>query len=903
MGRLAMSAALALSVNAAAAQDGSRDVMVVFDMSGSMWGQVDGVTKVEIAKDAFGGLLADWEDGTVRPGLIAYGHRRRGDCGDIEVMARPGDGADLESLLAPMSPRGKTPLSDAVREAAEILRFTEEAATVVLLSDGVETCDADPCAVGAELEQLGVDFTAHVIGFDIAEGDREQLQCLAENTGGRYFDAADAGDLSDAMDAVADITAAPAPETVQETPETASVILRLNKPVDVAFPDEAVVTLADGTEIVRIGPDDRLGMTVDLPLGPVALNVDGGALTASLALTVAPDTGIVDILLEPADGDYAAWGNGPYPIGRDQTILYMDRSGVERGAFRMHLVPQGAGIEASLGASVVTGGAGEWTKARLPSPPAPGTYEALAVSPYAGGEEYGRVPITFAAEVEPEWRGDRSVEPGGRIRAEWAGDANRSIAFRLTMEGARAIQVVVDGMHDADGFFLTAPETPGLWDLSILWRDVEGTRIETSLGQIAVGVPLPSAEEMPPSAETLAVTEPPAAEPAEEPSGAAPPPPPPPNPMAEEADAMGGEEGPLTPVGELHGDWMIVFEGPDGEIPLLDMQLVHEEGALRAGGDFVVRAHPAWGAGETGAFGEVFIEVIDDLMTMAVRTPDGVTAGRLARGERGWEGELDLSVEGWTEVPTVLMRRDAPLEDASVTPVEDGAGSDVVFDNDPVANSLIAVDERGERLTTETTWEIESVGAQDFETFVTAGGKLYEEARLPGIYEIRVRSGNLVGDAVYTFGKGLRGANFIVMAPDGEGTDMPFDPTFFCSPGEDCDFAMPDAYVTFSLPTGWGSERPILGDGRTVMFNMATLDPDGTAFYVTLNQPQRAASLGPCREILHGTLCHDATDGPARLAEVDMIARSLSVAPFRLGLPLGQEDIGDMLAKLSEGAE
>jgi uncharacterized protein (DUF58 family) len=141
---------LMCTANASAARTNTRDVMVVFDMSGSMWGQVDGIAKVEIARDAFGGLLNDWQANGTRTGLIAYGHRERGNCADIETLALPGDGMDIAGVVAGLSPIGKTPLSDAVRQAAEHLRFTEEAATVVLLSDGVETCNADPCAIGAE---------------------------------------------------------------------------------------------------------------------------------------------------------------------------------------------------------------------------------------------------------------------------------------------------------------------------------------------------------------------------------------------------------------------------------------------------------------------------------------------------------------------------------------------------------------------------------------------------------------------------------------------------------------------------------------------------------------------------------------------------------------------------------
>ncbi|MFQ5693025.1 MAG: hypothetical protein ACE5IM_08290, partial [Nitrospinota bacterium] len=98
-----------------------------------------------------------------------------------------------------LKPKGKTPLSEAVRQAARRLRYQEEKATVVLVSDGKETCGADPCALGRELEKGGVDFTAHVIGFDLKEEERKGLRCLAENTGGLFLEAGDAQTLANAM--------------------------------------------------------------------------------------------------------------------------------------------------------------------------------------------------------------------------------------------------------------------------------------------------------------------------------------------------------------------------------------------------------------------------------------------------------------------------------------------------------------------------------------------------------------------------------------------------------------------------------------------------------------------------------------------------------------------------------
>lgn len=39
----------------------------------------------------------------------------------------------------------------------------------MLISDGVETCNADPCALSAQLAKQGVKFTAHVVGFDLED--------------------------------------------------------------------------------------------------------------------------------------------------------------------------------------------------------------------------------------------------------------------------------------------------------------------------------------------------------------------------------------------------------------------------------------------------------------------------------------------------------------------------------------------------------------------------------------------------------------------------------------------------------------------------------------------------------------------------------------------------------------
>ena len=213
---------------AAAAAHANEATLVVLDASGSMWGQIEGRPKLEIARETLAGALAALPAGT-EVGLMAYGHRRRGDCGDIELVVPPAAGATdaINAAVRDMKFQGMTPLTESVRRAAVALRHTERAARVVLITDGVETCDADPCALGEELAASGVDFTAHVVGFGLSEQEGRQVACLAENTGGRYLQATDVTALQDALRQTL-VEAPPAPpvpvpEATLEAPAQAAI--------------------------------------------------------------------------------------------------------------------------------------------------------------------------------------------------------------------------------------------------------------------------------------------------------------------------------------------------------------------------------------------------------------------------------------------------------------------------------------------------------------------------------------------------------------------------------------------------------------------------------------------------------------------------------------------------------
>lgn len=191
-------------------------LVLILDASGSMWGRVDGKPKVEIAREVLGDLV-DGMDPERELALVAYGHRQKGDCDDIEVLLPLGslDPEAVKSTVGDLNPLGMTPITASVGQALELVPETG-ASSLVLLTDGLETCDGDPCEAVRLAREAGSPFVFHVIGFDVGDEDTASLECMAQAGGGLYLPAADAAGLSAALDATA---AAPA-----EIPDGALVV-------------------------------------------------------------------------------------------------------------------------------------------------------------------------------------------------------------------------------------------------------------------------------------------------------------------------------------------------------------------------------------------------------------------------------------------------------------------------------------------------------------------------------------------------------------------------------------------------------------------------------------------------------------------------------------------------------
>lgn len=294
-------AAMAGGGVAAQTTDGAR-VYLVLDASGSMWGRVGNQTKIEVARETIRSLLKDWrpED---QLGLVTYGHRRKGDCGDIEILKPVGkvDAAALMAQVNGISPKGMTPMTASVKMAAEQLKASEGVTSVILVSDGVETCKADPCSVAAELKKADVKLVVHTVGFDIQ--DRQavtQLECMAAATGGLALSASNAGELGAAIGKAVEASRVkvapppppPAPPKVEPKPAwNLEGSVRLAEGDD-PLPGQDFVTwifskpMPAGTEPEYVSTSTKSTIEAELAPGDYLVDVDVGSVKLKTRVTV-----------------------------------------------------------------------------------------------------------------------------------------------------------------------------------------------------------------------------------------------------------------------------------------------------------------------------------------------------------------------------------------------------------------------------------------------------------------------------------------------------------------------------------------------------------------------------------------------------------------------------------------
>jgi Mg-chelatase subunit ChlD len=181
-----------------------RAVQVVVDASRSMWGQINGQSKMEIAKSTLEQLSYRLPD-DLDLALRAYGNTsdsEQQNCADSSLLVPFGERNReyVRHAIAGLRPTGQTPIAYALNQAARDFESISSDRTIVLVSDGIESCGGDPVAAAYALRQQGV--VVHLIGFGLdsaADEDVASLEAIASASGGRYVTATSAEELLAAL--------------------------------------------------------------------------------------------------------------------------------------------------------------------------------------------------------------------------------------------------------------------------------------------------------------------------------------------------------------------------------------------------------------------------------------------------------------------------------------------------------------------------------------------------------------------------------------------------------------------------------------------------------------------------------------------------------------------------------
>jgi Ca-activated chloride channel homolog len=190
--------------------DKKNNLILILDSSGSMAAKMGGDSKLEIAKKAALNFVKNLAD-DVSLSIIAYGQKGSNSTSDKAVSC-----AGIEQVywldkvksdvvnekISPLQPTGWTPIADSLQKAKDILDkypATEYNNSILLISDGEETCGGDPVAKAKELNASNINFKIDVIGFDVGGTAEGQLKAISSNGGGVYYSARNSQELNDNM--------------------------------------------------------------------------------------------------------------------------------------------------------------------------------------------------------------------------------------------------------------------------------------------------------------------------------------------------------------------------------------------------------------------------------------------------------------------------------------------------------------------------------------------------------------------------------------------------------------------------------------------------------------------------------------------------------------------------------
>lgn len=176
-------------------------ILFVFDASQSMYSRWESDTRMNIAKRMLSQMLDSLKNvDNVEIALRVYGHQKPvppQDCSDtrLEVPFHKNNIDEIKSVIQKLEPKGTTPIARSLEAAAlDFPKSTPSRNIIILITDGVEACDGDPCAVSIALQKQGIILKPFVIGIGLDADFKKTFECV-----GQYFDASSEKQFKDVM--------------------------------------------------------------------------------------------------------------------------------------------------------------------------------------------------------------------------------------------------------------------------------------------------------------------------------------------------------------------------------------------------------------------------------------------------------------------------------------------------------------------------------------------------------------------------------------------------------------------------------------------------------------------------------------------------------------------------------
>ncbi|MES2763618.1 MAG: VWA domain-containing protein [Bacteroidota bacterium] len=164
-------------------------VLFVFDASNSMKTKHSTTTRIQGAKDLFYKFLDSLnKQKNIQFALRMYGHTVKyppGDCKDSKLVVPFGKNnvALIKSKVAEAKPTGITPIEHSLTESANDFPDTKAVNMIILITDGIEECEGDPCKARMKLMEKGIVFKPFIIGIGLSPEQIKTFECV-----GDYYD-------------------------------------------------------------------------------------------------------------------------------------------------------------------------------------------------------------------------------------------------------------------------------------------------------------------------------------------------------------------------------------------------------------------------------------------------------------------------------------------------------------------------------------------------------------------------------------------------------------------------------------------------------------------------------------------------------------------------------------------